>query len=96
LHLPVLHSLLPGESERSMRQGTSMCLQILANETRHEHVSPNPRKYSQQVRFLVVKLIHLFRFNINIIFITNYFFSEDDALINNDALLITDFMDLKD
>jgi hypothetical protein len=43
----------------------------------------------------VVKLIHLFRFNINIIFITNYFFSEDDALINNDALLITDFMDLK-
>jgi hypothetical protein len=47
LHLPVLHSLLPGESERSMRQGTSMCLQILANETRHEHVSPNPRKCSQ-------------------------------------------------
>jgi hypothetical protein len=58
------------------------------HETRHEHVS-------QEVRFLVVKLIHLFRFNINIIFITNYFFSEDDALINNDALLITDFMDLK-
>jgi hypothetical protein len=53
---------------------------------------------AQLVKFLVIKLIHSglnLRFNIGVIFMTNYFFSERRYLIDIETLLMTDFMNLK-
>jgi hypothetical protein len=46
----------------------------------------------------VVKLIHLdlnFRFNISVVFITNYFLVGDIIFINSETLLMIDFVHLK-
>jgi hypothetical protein len=48
--------------------------------------------------FLVVKLIYLglnFRFNISVIFMTNYFFNERRCPVDNETLLVTDFVKFK-
>jgi hypothetical protein len=53
---------------------------------------------AQLLRFLVVELIHPGlnpRFNIGVIFTANYFSVRGDAPVNNEALLLTDFMNLK-
>jgi hypothetical protein len=52
----------------------------------------------QLVRFLVVELTHPDlnpRFDISIIFMTNYFLMGGDVPINNETLLVTDFVNLK-
>jgi hypothetical protein len=46
----------------------------------------------------VVKLIYAdssFRFNMNIIFITNYSFNEKRCSVDNETILVTDFVNLK-
>jgi hypothetical protein len=53
---------------------------------------------TQLIRFLVVKLNYSglnFRFNMCVIFTTNYSFSGRRRPIDNDALLMTDFVNLK-
>jgi hypothetical protein len=55
-------------------------------------------RFSLLIRFIVVKLIHLdlnFRFNISVVFITNYFLVGDIILINSETLLMIDFVHLK-
>jgi hypothetical protein len=50
------------------------------------------------VRFLVVKLTHSdlnFIFDMSVIFMTNYFSVGDNVLIDNEALLMIDFVNLK-
>jgi hypothetical protein len=50
------------------------------------------------VSFFLLKLTYSDlnnRFDMNIIFITNYFLRTDDVLIDNETLLITDFMNFK-
>jgi hypothetical protein len=45
-----------------------------------------------------MKLIYLglnLRFNIGVVFMTNYFLVRGDVLINNETLLMTDFVNLK-
>jgi hypothetical protein len=52
----------------------------------------------QLVRFLVVELIHSDlnpRFNMYVIFTTNYSFSQRRRPVNNETLLMTDFVNLK-
>jgi hypothetical protein len=53
---------------------------------------------AQLVRILVVKLIYLdlnFRFDIDVIFMTNYFSVRCDVFIDSETLLMTDFVNLK-
>jgi hypothetical protein len=53
---------------------------------------------TQLIRFVVVKLNYLglnFRFNMCVIFTANYSFSGSQRPIDNDALLITNFVNLK-
>jgi hypothetical protein len=53
---------------------------------------------TQLIRFVVVKLNYLgliFRFNMCVIFTVNYSFSGRRRPIDNDALLMTDFVNLK-
>jgi hypothetical protein len=45
-----------------------------------------------------VKLIHLdlnFKFDMSVIFMTNYFFSEDDVFVDSETLLVIDFVNIK-
>jgi hypothetical protein len=52
----------------------------------------------QLVRFLVIELTHLYlnpRFNMYIIFMTNYFFSGRRHPIDSETFLVTDFINLK-
>jgi hypothetical protein len=53
---------------------------------------------AQLVSFLVVKLIYSdlnYIFNVGIIFMINYFLVVYDVSINNDAVSVTDFVNLK-
>jgi hypothetical protein len=53
---------------------------------------------TQLIRFVVVKLNYLglnFRFNMCVIFTANYSFSGRRRPIDNDVLLMTDFVNLK-
>jgi hypothetical protein len=50
------------------------------------------------ITFLVVELTHLnlnSRFDMSVIFMTNYFLVDDDVPIDCDALLVTNFVNLK-
>jgi hypothetical protein len=52
----------------------------------------------QLVRFLVVKLIHSnlnSRFDMSVIFTTNYSFNGGDVSVDSETLLMTDFMNFK-
>jgi hypothetical protein len=52
----------------------------------------------QLIRFLVVELIYLdlnYRFDMIIIFMTNYFLVEGNILIDSETLFVTDFVNLK-
>jgi hypothetical protein len=47
---------------------------------------------------LVVELIHSglnFKFDINVVFMANYYFSGSQRPVDSDTLLVTDFMNLK-
>jgi hypothetical protein len=53
---------------------------------------------AQLVKFLVVKLIHPgsnFRFGISVALMANYSFSGGDVPVDSEALLVTDFVNLK-
>jgi hypothetical protein len=53
---------------------------------------------AQLIRFLMIKLIHSGlnpRFDISVIFTTNYSFSWRNVLVNSDAFLLTYFVTLK-
>jgi hypothetical protein len=53
---------------------------------------------AQLVRFLVVELIHPgsnHRFDMNVAFTANYFFSGRRRPVNSKTLLVTDFVNLK-
>jgi hypothetical protein len=53
---------------------------------------------AQLIRFLMIKLIHSGlnpRFDISVIFTTNYSFSWRNILVNSDAFLLTYFVTLK-
>jgi hypothetical protein len=53
---------------------------------------------AQLVKFLVVKLIHLVlntRFDLGVAFTANYFSVGDDVPIDSEALLMTNFVNLK-
>jgi hypothetical protein len=52
----------------------------------------------QLVKFLVVELIHSclnYKFDMSVAFTANYFLVGDDIFINNETILMTDFMNLK-
>jgi hypothetical protein len=52
----------------------------------------------QLVRFLVIKLTHLYlntRFNMSVAFTINYFLVGGNVSINNETFLMTDFVNLK-
>jgi hypothetical protein len=49
---------------------------------------------TQLIKFLVVKLSN-HRFNMCIVFMTNYFLIESDISDDNEALLVTEFVNLK-
>jgi hypothetical protein len=52
----------------------------------------------QLVRFLIVKLIYLdlnFKFDMNIVFMVNYFLVGGDVPIDSESLLMTDFVNLR-
>jgi hypothetical protein len=49
---------------------------------------------TQLIKFLVVKLSN-HRFNMCIVFMTNYFLIESDISDDNEALLVTEFINLK-
>jgi hypothetical protein len=53
---------------------------------------------AQLFRFIVVELIHAGsnpRFDMGVVFMANYSFSGGDVLIDSDALLVIDFVNLK-
>jgi hypothetical protein len=53
---------------------------------------------AQLVRFLMVKLIHSSsdsKFNIDVLFRANYFFSGRDVPVDNETFLVIDFINLK-
>jgi hypothetical protein len=52
----------------------------------------------QLVRFLVIELTHPgsnLTFDMSVAFTANYFLVRDDVTVDNDALLVTDFVNLK-
>jgi hypothetical protein len=49
---------------------------------------------TQLIKFLVVKLLN-HRFNMCIVFMTNYFLIESDISDDNEVLLVTEFINLK-
>jgi hypothetical protein len=51
----------------------------------------------QPIRFLMVELIHSdlnFRFDMCIVFMTNYFLARDDISVDSETFLVTDFVNL--
>jgi hypothetical protein len=55
-------------------------------------------RLAQLIRFLVVELTHLIlnpRFDIVVVFMVNYFFSGRRRPVDNEVLLVIDFMNLK-